>query len=139
MKSFQLKRVALFFSLLAGIIGFYSCKKDKQETSTPATEIAAPYEGKFGTGTNTPSSFYSFNLKEDGTLEEVNNAGVVVGKGTWSIQGNSFQGYYHYLTPVTSTFSVTATYDQAAKKLSGTWGYGSSNQDGGKWFMVKKN
>jgi hypothetical protein len=72
-------------------------------------------------------------------LEELNNTGAVVGKGTWSNSGKQVYGSYHYITPATSFFAIKATYDAPEKTIIGTWGYGNSHNDGGIWYMTRKN
>ena len=128
-------KISLLLALL--VTGIFSCKKD-DPASTPALAIVSIYEGKYGTGNNDPSAYFSFNVKADGTLEELNSVGAVIGTGTWSISGSIFQGTYQYLPPFTSSFKVSAQYEASTKKLTGTWGYGTSNSDGGKWYMNKK-
>lgn len=123
---------------LFGLFLLTSCKKDKAEVNIPAAEVAGVYLGKYGTGSNTPSSFYSFSIYADGTMQEINSNGQVVGTGTWTINGNVFRASYHYLFPLTAYFVATGTYDATSKKITGTWGYGSSESDGGKWHMTKQ-
>lgn len=127
----------IFLSILS--IGFFAaCKKNKDDIQIPVAEVAGMYEGKYGTGNNTPSTFYSFNLKADGTMEELASDGEVKGTGTWGMSGNTFTANHKYTFPANAFFVSTGTYDASAKKITGTWGYGSSNSDGGKWYMVKK-
>lgn len=128
----------LFLFLLASLV-LISCKKDTNPPTNPNT-IAGTYEGKFGTGDNTPSSFFSFNIKPNGILEEISNTGEVLGTGIWTISGSTFQGSYDYNEPSNNSYSVKATYDASAKNLTnGTWGYGNNETNGGKWNMTKKN
>eukprot|EP01035_Chromulina_nebulosa_P058173 gene58173-79673_t len=112
----------LFLFLLASLV-LISCKKDTNTLTSPHT-IAGIYEGKFGTGNNTPASFYSFNIKPNGILEEISNTGEVLGTGIWTISGSTFQGSYDYDEPSNNSYSVKATYNASAKNLTnGTWGY----------------
>lgn len=134
-----MKNLKLVLLFVLGISAIISCKKDNDQINPPSTSIAAVYEGKFGTGTNVPSSFFSFKVDANGVLQEVNSTGTVIGKGIWTLTGNTFYGTYHYLPPSNNTYSVKATYDVAAKKFTGTWGYGNNDTNGGDWFMVKKN
>lgn len=137
-KLLNMKLFKFLFLFVFGITTFIACKKDKGNTTIPVADIAAPYAGKYGTGNNNPSSFFSFNVKAGGALEELNSSGGVIGTGTWNFSGNIFTAFYHYLTPATAFFSVKAVYDPSLKKLTGTWGYGASNNDGGKFYMTKK-
>lgn len=120
------------------IASITSCSKDKDPVSVPTTEFAGKYVGKYGTGNNTPSVFFSFNLKQNGTLEELDETGEVIGTGAWSISGNTFHGTSHYIFPLTNFFALTANYEASKKKLTGTWGYGNNDKDGGKWYMTKQ-
>lgn len=133
-----MKLLKIVFLFALGLSVFTSCKKDKDTITVPVADIAGKYEGKFGTDNNNPSSFYSFNIKQNGTLEELSSSGEMIGTGTWTLNGNSFRGSYHYIFPATSFFVVTGTYDAHSKKITGTWGYGSNDKDGGKWHMTKK-
>ena len=134
-----MKQLKFLFVLVLGITLFASCNKDKDDVvSIPATELTGVLEGKYGTGTNTPSSFYSFNLKADGTMQELNSAGEINGTGTWTITGTTFRATHHYLFPANAFFVTTGTYNTATKTITGTWGYGSNDSDGGKWYMTKK-
>lgn len=132
-----MKRLQFLFLFVMSCGLFTACKKDKDPINIPASMIEGAYKGKYGTGSNNPSSFYSFNLKTNGILEEVNNTGTVVGTGTWSISGETFKAKYLTTLPAAS-YSVKATFDVATDKLTGTWGYGNSETDGGKWFMEKQ-
>lgn len=133
-----MKVLRILLLLVFGISLFSSCSKSHDPVSVPVSDLSGKYEGKFGTGTNSPSSFFGFNIKQNGTLEEISSSGEVIGTGTWTITGNNFTGSYHYIFPATSFFKVAGTYDASSKKISGTWGYGSSDKDGGKWFMTKQ-
>jgi hypothetical protein len=127
--------------ILTGICSLYlftSCSKDKEQVIETAVVSPGVYEGKYGTGNNTPSTFYSFRLNGDGTMQEIDVSGNVVGTGAWTINGTTFRASYHYIFPATAYFVATGTYDQATKKISGTWGYDDNDKDGGKWNMIKK-
>lgn len=132
-----MKHLQFIFLLVLSIGSLVACKKDKEDINIPASMVEGQYEGKYGTGNNNPSSFYSFNIKANGVLEEVSNTGNVVGTGTWTISGETFKGKYLTTFPAAS-YSVKATFDVATDKLTGTWGYGDSETDGGKWFMDKE-
>lgn len=133
-----MKALKFFLLVVSGINFFVACKKDKQDTAVTKAEVAGIYEGKYGTGNNNPSSFYSFNLKADGTMEELNGDGSVKGTGTWTLNGNIVTATHKYQFPANAFFISTGVYDAGAKKISGTWGYGSSDNDGGKWYMTRK-
>ncbi|HVF81635.1 MAG TPA: hypothetical protein VM884_06860 [Flavisolibacter sp.] len=129
-------KIFFFFALITNV--FLACKKDKPDVVLSKAEVAGIYEGKFGTGANNPSSFYSFNLKEDGTMVELGNTGAVKGTGTWTLKGNTVTATHKYTFPANAFFISTGTYEAGERKITGTWGYGSSDNDGGKWYMTKK-
>ena len=129
-----MKHLKILFLFVASTAFFTSCKKEKADINITPSMVQGMYEG---TGNNAPSSFYSFNVKENGVLEELNNSGMVVGTGTWTISGETFKGKYLTVFP-TASYSVKATFDLTTDKLTGTWGYGDSETDGGKWFMNKE-
>jgi hypothetical protein len=132
-----MKQLKFATAFLLSFLLFASCKKDKAAIELSKAEIAGVYAGKYGTGDNTPASFYSFQVKEDGTMHELNSSGQIIGTGAWTITGTSFRASYHYTFPSTSFFVASGTYDPATKKLTGTWGYGSNDSNGGKWHMTK--
>ena len=131
----NLLKISFLFAFTLALLS--SCKKDKDTATVPPGSFAGKYVGKYGIGNNTPTLYFSFNLKQDGTLDELDESGAVIGKGTWSINGTSFQATSYYVAPATNFFAMTAFYDASLKKLTGTWGYGDNDKDGGKWHMTK--
>lgn len=115
----------------------FACSKS---TDKPAsTSIEGVWVGKYGTGNNKPSSFYSFNFKANGIIEELDVNGKVIGKGIWELENNILQAYYEYLPPSNKEFSILGAFNAAQGKILGNWGYGESVTDGGTWEMTKKN
>lgn len=115
----------------------FACSKDNDQPA--ATGITGIWVGKYGTGNNKPSVFYSFNIKSDGTIEELDANGAVKGKGTWELENNIIMATYKYLPPANTQFSVLGAFNAAQGKILGDWGYGESVTDGGTWEMTKKN
>lgn len=113
---------------------FTACSKSKSSPSG-STSIEGTWVGKYGTGNNTPSSFYSFIIKPGGIIEEVNSSGVKKGEGTWKLENNIFTAKYQYLSPSTAKFSVIGAFNASTGKILGNWGYGNSATDGGLWEM----
>ena len=132
----KLLKIVFLFALGLGV--FTSCKKDKDPVTVPSSQFSGKYEGKYGTGNNTPIVFFSFNIKQNGTLEELDETGQIIGTGIWTLDGNIFEASSHYVSPATNVFALIASYDASSKKLAGTWGYGDNDKDGGKWNMTKK-
>jgi hypothetical protein len=135
MKSLQFAIVTLFLSLV-----FIGCKKSNDgPTNINSNTITGVWVGKFGTGDNQPSSFFSFNIKEGGILEELNVSGEKIGQGTWKLENKIFTAVYsYYAPPAGNKFSVMAAFNANTGKLLGNWGYNNSVTDGGQWEMDKK-
>jgi len=116
---------------------FISCKKDEVEKpSAPAVEGA--YFGKYGFGNDVPSEDQKYNIKAGGVFQEIGiNSGTVVGEGTWQMNGNVLTATYTIVWAPFSKYSISATFDQATGKLTGTWGNDNNASDGGKIDMVK--
>lgn len=133
-----MKRLQFLFLFVLCIGLFSACKKDEVEQPVTSSGVAGLYEGKYGLGSGSSVVFFSFNLKPDGVLEELDETGAIIGKGIWTITGKNFYGTSNYLPPATNKFAVKATYDATAKKLTGTWGYGNNDANGGNWHMTKK-
>ena len=121
-------------ALLMPVI-FVSCKKDN-DTVLP---VEGTWNGLYGFGIDPPSISYKLNIKHDGTIEELSTSGNVKGSGTWSFSGNTLTGHYQWKAPMSTVFSIIATYDPATNKLTGTWGYDNDPTDGGKWESTKTN
>lgn len=130
-----MKMMKIFFAVLLLAAIFTACKKD---ATKPVATIEGTWVGKFGTGENAPSSFYSFNIKADGTIQEVNAAGEVVGEGTWELDNKILYATYSYFTPSTKVYSILGAFDKNQGKLLGNWGYNESATNGGLWEMTKK-
>lgn len=122
---------------LVMLLTFAACSKS---TDKPATvSIEGIWTGKYGTGNNKPSSFYSFNIKANGVIEELDANGAVKGKGTWKLDNNNIlMANYNYLPPANTEFSVIGAYNAQEGRILGNWGYGESVTDGGSWEMTKK-
>lgn len=128
-----------FFSLAFFILSIFmvSCKKDKTVSDASPASVAGTWKGQYGYYNYSDSYYYSFELSSGGVLKEINNYGLIVGEGTWKMNGNSFTATYKSSGSAGKMYSVAATYDPVLKKLTGTWGKGSA-VDSGEWFMVKQ-
>lgn len=117
----------------------FACSKSTDKPAA-ATTIEGVWTGKYGTGNNKPSSFYSFNIKAGGVIEELDANGAVKGKGTWKLDNNKIlMVSYNYLPPANTKFSVIGAFNGEDGRILGNWGYGESVTDGGSWEMTKKN
>jgi len=137
-----MKKLKLMLLFVAFTTAMVSCKKENVSKSTipddtGSNPLSGRWVGKFGFGDETPDAYYSFKLKSDGTLDEMNSSNEKIGEGTWTLTGTIFKATHHYTSG--STFKDEATYDAATKTFSnGTWGYTTNSTDGGKWFMKKQ-
>ena len=136
-----MKFLNLFAAVLAIFIFVSSCKKGSvDKPPVTSNSITGTWEGKFGTDNNNPSSFFSFNIKEGGILEELTVTGQVKGTGTWKLENKILSGYtINVLAPVGNKYSILGAYNSSDGKILGNWGYGNSPTDGGLWEMTKKN
>ncbi len=132
---------ALKFSLIVFLTSllFVNCSKsnDDPAPSSVSNAITGTWIGKFGTGSNNPSSFYSFRIETGGVLKELNSSGNVVGTGTWKLENDIITGSYTY--PSGLKYSFIGAFDASKKQIVGDWGYGSSATNGGLWDMDKKS
>ena len=122
---------------LALVLTFVSCSKKDSDDSTPASNsLDGIWTGKSVTESNNSTSFYSFQIKPDGTLNRLDEAGAVAGTGTWSVSNNIFEGTYKNTN--NAKFSVIGSYNKGLAKILGNWGYGNSVTNGGTWEMTRK-
>lgn len=127
------------FALLASVI-LFSCKKDSDSGINKTTEpgIQGDWIGTYGFGNDNPSIYYRLKIQANGVIEELNSSGNSKGSGTWNLDGTTFTAAYQWKAPYNTIYKVTATYNEATHKLTGTWGYGNSATDGGKWELAKQ-
>ena len=116
----------------------FACSKNTDKPAPAAASIEGIWTGKYGTGDNKPSTFYSFNIKSNGVIEELNADGSVKGKGTWNLENKILMATYNYLPPSNSKYSVLGAFKAEEGRILGNWGYGTSVTDGGTWEMKKK-
>ena len=120
---------------------FTACKKDHDKPSTPppaSSGIEGKYTGTYAFEGDTEIDPFILNIKSGGVFQEIGvHSGAPTGQGTWQLNGNKFTANYKMLFSPFSEYSVALTYDAAAKKLKGTWGFDKSVTDGGP-MEVKK-
>lgn len=115
-------------------MSFVACKKDDAK---PAVSIEGKWVGKYGTGENPPSSFYSFNFKADGTIQELDQSGAVTGEGEWELDNNILYATYSTLPPNVKVYTIIGAFNAGQGKILGNWGYDDSATNGGLWEMNK--
>ncbi len=104
------------------------------------------WKGFYGSGTNTPSSPFSFII-ENGTLTVVktysntltcqNQINTGLSLNAPLINDKTISSIYQYIG--SNTFSIQATYNPTTKKLEGTYGSGIAVSGGGTFVMESKN
>lgn len=120
--------IGLVFSTL-----WMACKKDND--SVAEFNIVGMWEGKIGSGSNTPSGQYALNIKSNGTVERISASGNVSATGTWQLNGTVFTATYTY--PGTGgTATVDASVDKAKNKIDGMWE--NTGNEEGTFYLVKK-
>jgi hypothetical protein len=130
-------KISKFFLALFSLVLFASCSKDNDDDKS--TGIEGRWVGTYVNDASGNTFYYSFNIKGNGVIEEVNSANQVVGTGSWQLDNATNVFTAKYAWPGGSDFSIIAAYDKNAKRLVGDWGYDNSNTDGGSWEMTKSN
>jgi hypothetical protein len=115
---------------------FSSCKKDKENVPTPPTTIEGKWIGVLK-ASGYADSYLSFDIKASGIVEAWNDAGQKIGDGTWQMNGATFTANYSNYAPMPKKFSFIGTLENPTK-LSGAWGTGNSQTNGGFWNTVKQ-
>lgn len=123
---------------LALVLTLVSCSKKSSNDPPPpsSNSLDGVWTGKSVTESNNTTSFYSFEILPNGTLNRLDEAGAVVGTGIWSISSNIFEGTYKNANK--DKFSVIGSYNKGLAKILGNWGYGNSVTNGGTWEMARK-
>ena len=84
---------------------------------------------------------YLMIFEEDGKITAGANGSFyynsVAGKGLYELYGNTVIGYYVY--PNGYKYSFKGDCDFASKTITGTWGHGDSNSDGGSFYLSAMN
>lgn len=117
-----------------------SCSK-KTETSTPSTRAI---EGTWiGTQTEdgvSGSTYLSFTINSNNTLDFYTESGVISGSGTWLLSNNLFTATLTYRNDPGTQYTYTATYDELRGQLTaGTWGIQRGTNTGmGTWTLTKR-
>ncbi|MBC7902969.1 MAG: hypothetical protein H7Y27_06085 [Gemmatimonadaceae bacterium] len=129
-----------FKAIITGLvllISFASCSKSKEQKPGPAATIEGVWTGKFSVLSDPYNGQFSFRFKAGGILERLDANGTKIGDGTWEFYNDnkSITGKYSVIGG--SSFAIIANFDKANSKLTGTWGTGTSDYNGGYWYMNK--
>lgn len=123
--------IVLFLPLL------FSCSKNSDGPSAVET-MQGKWIGTYGFDNETPTHYFSLNIKPGGIIQELNNSGVAKGQGNWTPQGKVIKGNYKMLFSPYNEYSVSVSLD-ANGQMTGTWGYDNDPSDGGKLILSKAN
>jgi hypothetical protein len=133
----NLKKMSAIFLFAA--FTFISCKKENVAPAPVPVHpaIEGSWLGKYGSGNNTPNSFYSFNILKGGLLEIKAQDNTVNGTGTWTLADGVFKAVYKYNASL-AKYNVAGKYDEKAGTINGSWGAGEVNADDGEFFLNKQ-
>jgi hypothetical protein len=91
-------------------------------------------------GTYSGSYDYLMVFEEDGKVTVGTGAtyySSVIGKGFYQINGGTVSGYYVY--PGGSKYSFIGQFNYLSKTITGTWGVGTNNNNGGSFTLGAMN
>jgi hypothetical protein len=134
-----MKQINFLFVIFAFTVTFIACKK--KECPAPTYQAEGLWVGKYGNGTNAPSSGFSMVLETGGKITVADGDNITSSTkavGTWTLTGNIFKATYTY-SGGGSTFTIQANWSNDGKMTSGTWGSGTNPTGSGTWFMDRKN
>ena len=132
-----MKIVNYLILVVAVAVTAISCSKSSNDdTPTTSNSIDGVWQGSLVTESSKITSFYAFDIKPNGVLHRLNEAGNIVGTGIWSIDNNIFNGTYK--TESNTKYSVIGSYNKGIDKILGNWGFNNSVTNGGTWEMMKK-
>ena len=132
-----MKIVNYLILVVAVAVTAISCSKSSNDdTPTTSNSIDGVWQGTLVTESSKITSFYAFDIKPNGVLHRLNEAGNIVGTGIWSIDNNIFNGTYK--TESNTKYSVIGSYNKGINKILGNWGFNNSVTNGGTWEMMKK-
>lgn len=107
-----------------------------------APSVEGKYQGYYGIDDNLPTIYYAFEFQNNNkiiiTMRDSSSTPNpnFVGVGTYQLNNNALTATYTY--PNNRTYSVKAYFDSQLYYLSGSWGKGSSFDDGGTFWLKRK-
>ena len=132
-----MKIVNYLILIVALAITMIACSKSSNDDPpTTSNSIDGVWQGTLVTESSKITSFYAFDIKPNGVLHRLNEAGSIAGTGIWSIDNNIFTGTYK--TESNTKYSVIGTYNKSINKILGNWGFNNNVTNGGTWEMIKK-
>jgi hypothetical protein len=132
MKTLNLKSFLAILCIAA--ISFAACSKKKDDVAPPAP-MEGTWIGKWGFGNDAPTEYFSFIISGDGTMivKEGSEETPNLGKGTWTLNENTFTAVYAYDIMPNATNNIAAKLNDTQTEISGSWGDGE-----GTFIMTKQ-
>ncbi|HUR32086.1 MAG TPA: hypothetical protein VMZ69_11695 [Saprospiraceae bacterium] len=129
--------------MIAGIISlftFIACNNDDNDIDAE-TVLVGEWDGEYSFQSGPFNNFLSFDFKPGGVLDQLDQAGLKIGEGTWEFSNADtlILGTYILLPPVSDTFSFIANFEKEEENINGTWGYGQQQYAGGYFRIDKEN
>lgn len=119
---------------------FTSCRKDKEDTVVPPS---FPMVGKWTgvlTSNGAPVGSLNIVIKQNGTIEVQNTTGEKIADGTWQLggsAGSTFTCSYTTNSATPQKYNLLGNLDTPTK-MTGAYGTGNSQVNGGFWNMTKQ-
>jgi hypothetical protein len=114
-----MKILKFAFVMTLMIIGLNSCQKD-DEPKEESKSVAGTWDVKWGLGSETPSTYEKWEVKENGDLNAFWPDGALYAVGSWDKNGNEVEAHYTEVDEPLS-FTFIGTYDEDADEITGTW------------------
>lgn len=138
--NFSLVVFKIISILMLASFTFVSCKKEKDDDLLPSTiPIEGLYSGKYGFGNDVPDAPEKYSIKAGSVFHQISiNNGSIVGEGTWGLNGNMLTATFTSKIAPYNKESISATFNSATGKLTGTWGWNNNYTNGGKIELQKQ-
>jgi len=126
--------------ILSLILALASCSEDEVKPAPAGDAIVGTWDGSYHYSGSTTEYSYSLRIKAGGIIERTNGSSPSAsadGLGTWSLNGNQFSATFKNLPSQTITYTITGTYDAAAKTLTGQTASSSQAIDTSMFMLIK--
>lgn len=119
--------------LAAGPLLLSNCKKDSAAPAPAPPSVVGNWTGKYSLSPTTAlnTDWNLMTLSADGSLTGSNR------QGTYSVAGTVLTATYRLNNGIPLTFSFRCNITDNATKLTGTWGNGTSETNGGQLLLNK--
>jgi hypothetical protein len=133
-KDQAMRHVKMMMAILMVAAAFMACKKN--ETPVSKTTFAGTWQGNWGSGSQDPSNFIKFNFKADGTMTRLDEQGLVIATGTWTLNGINFECTYTHNDG--QVHKIAGLYTDFDGVIMSTWGWAPSKANGGTVELKKQ-